>query len=44
MTRRDSPRLMTEPLAAVEHPGGVGVANELFELALDSFIVSARLF
>lgn len=25
---------------AVEHPGGEGVANELFELGLDSFIVS----
>ncbi|KAI9776664.1 MAG: TRAPP subunit bet5 [Peltula sp. TS41687] len=24
---------------AVEHPGGIGVANELFEMALESFIV-----
>lgn len=24
---------------AVEHKGGVGVANELFELALESFVV-----
>ncbi|KAI9799704.1 MAG: hypothetical protein M1825_004439 [Sarcosagium campestre] len=30
--------VVKNPLSPVEHPGGVGVANELFELALDSFI------
>lgn len=33
--------VVKNPLSPVEHPGGVGVANELFELGLDSFIVSA---
>lgn len=28
------------PLASVEETGGVGVANELFEMGLESFIVS----
>ncbi|KAK8169946.1 trafficking protein-like protein particle complex subunit 1 [Phyllosticta citrichinensis] len=32
--------VVKNPIAPVEHPGGVGVANELFELGLDSFIVS----
>lgn len=32
--------VVKNPLSPVEHPGGVGVANELFELGLDSFIVS----
>ena len=27
-------------LSAIEHPGGEGVAVELFEMGLDSFIVS----
>lgn len=27
-------------LPAIEHPGGEGVAVELFEMGLDSFIVS----
>ena len=27
---------------AVEHPGGEGVACELFELGLESFVVSVR--
>jgi trafficking protein particle complex subunit 1 len=30
--------VVKNPLAPVEHPGGVGVANELFELALDQFV------
>ncbi|KAB2576932.1 Sybindin-like protein [Lasiodiplodia theobromae] len=32
--------VVKNPLAPVEHPGGVGVANELFEMGLDSFIDS----
>ncbi|EON66608.1 hypothetical protein W97_05854 [Coniosporium apollinis CBS 100218] len=30
--------VVKNPLSPVEHPGGVGVANELFEMGLDSFI------
>ncbi|KAI9826851.1 MAG: TRAPP subunit bet5 [Thelocarpon impressellum] len=30
--------VVKNPLSPVEHRGGVGVANELFELALESFI------
>lgn len=33
--------VVKNPLSPVEHPGGAGVANELFELGLDSFIVSS---
>lgn len=32
--------VVKSPLAPVEHPGGVGVANELFEGGLESFMVS----
>lgn len=32
--------VVKNPLSPVEHPGGEGVANELFELGLESFIVS----
>lgn len=32
--------VVKSPLAPVEHTGGVGVANELFEGGLESFIVS----
>ena len=32
---------MKNPLAPAEHTGGVGVANELFELGLESFMVSS---
>ena len=35
--------VVKNPLSPVEHPGGIGVANELFEMGLDSFIVSAFL-
>lgn len=31
--------VVKNPLSPVEHPGGEGVANELFELALDQFIM-----
>lgn len=31
--------VVKSPISPVEHPGGVGVANELFEGALESFIV-----
>jgi hypothetical protein len=32
--------VVKNPLSPVEHPGGEGVANELFEMGLDQFIVS----
>ena len=32
--------VVKSPISPVEHAGGVGVANELFEGALESFIVS----
>lgn len=32
--------VVKSPLAPVEHKGGIGVANELFEGGLESFIVS----
>ena len=31
--------VVKNPLAPAEHAGGVGVANELFELGLESFMV-----
>jgi hypothetical protein len=34
----NSSLVVKNPLSPVEHPGGVGVANELFELALDQFV------
>lgn len=34
--------VVKSPLAPVEHPKGVGVANELFEGGLESFIVGPR--
>jgi hypothetical protein len=30
--------VVKNPLAPVEHPGGEGVRNEMFELGLDQFI------
>jgi len=30
--------VVKNPLSPVEHPGGEGVANELFEMALDQFV------
>jgi len=30
--------IVKNPLSPVEHPGGEGVANELFEMALDQFV------
>jgi hypothetical protein len=32
----------TKVLSAIEHPGGEGVAVELFEMGLESFIVSPQ--
>jgi hypothetical protein len=32
--------VVKNPLSPVEHPGGLGVNNELFELGLERFIVS----
>lgn len=34
--------VVRNPLAPVEHPGGIGVNNELFEMGLDRFVVSYR--
>ena len=31
--------VVRNPLAPVEHPGGLGVDNELFEMGLDRFVV-----
>jgi trafficking protein particle complex subunit 1 len=31
--------VVKNPLSPVEHPGGVGVNNELFEAALGQFVV-----
>jgi hypothetical protein len=31
--------VVKNPLSPVEHPGGIGVNNELFELGLDRFVV-----
>lgn len=32
--------VIKNPLSPIEHKGGEGVANELFEMALDQFIKS----
>ena len=32
--------VVKNPLSPVEHPGGIGVNNELFELSLEQFVVS----
>ncbi|KAK4997546.1 Trafficking protein particle complex subunit BET5 [Elasticomyces elasticus] len=34
--------VVKNPLSPVEHPGGIGVANELFELGLNTFILCQR--
>jgi trafficking protein particle complex subunit 1 len=34
-----SPLVVKNPLSPVEHPGGVGVNNELFEESLQQFVV-----
>ncbi|KAL9062657.1 MAG: hypothetical protein Q9157_008731 [Trypethelium eluteriae] len=34
--------VVKNPLSPVEHPGGVGVANELFEFGLERFMVSGN--
>lgn len=31
--------VVRNPLSPVEHPGGLGVNNELFEMGLDRFVV-----
>jgi hypothetical protein len=36
--------VVKSPISPVEHTGGVGVANELFEGALESFIVRSLAF
>jgi hypothetical protein len=33
--------VVKNPLSPAEHTGGVGVANELFEAALDTFVAKA---
>lgn len=32
--------VVRNPLSPTEHPGGVGVNNELFEMGLERFVVS----
>jgi hypothetical protein len=38
MLIRGQKTVVKNPLSPVEHKGGVGVKNELFELGLDQFI------
>jgi len=33
--------VVKNPLSPVEHPGGIGVNNELFEASLELFVVTA---
>ena len=35
--------VVKNPLSPVEHPGGVGVNNELFEESLEQFVVGASI-
>lgn len=35
--------VVKNPLSPVEHPGGVGVNNELFEESLEQFVVSTAI-
>lgn len=35
--------VVKNPLSPVEHPGGVGVNNELFVASLDTFVVCSRI-
>lgn len=35
--------VVKNPISPVEHPGGIGVANELFDGGLESFIVCCRI-
>jgi hypothetical protein len=35
----DASSVVKNPLSPVEHPGGVGVNNELFEESLEQFVV-----
>ena len=37
----DYPPVIKNPLSPVEHPGGVGVNCELFELGVEQFVVSS---
>ena len=34
--------VVKNPLAPIEHPGGIGVDCEMFELGLEQFVVSNR--
>lgn len=36
--------VVKNPLSPVEHPGGIGVNNELFEESLEQFVVCALVF
>jgi hypothetical protein len=36
--------VVKNPLSPTEHPGGVGVNNELFEESLEQFVVRIILF
>lgn len=37
-----STTVVKNPLSPVEHPGGVGVNNELFEESLEQFVVGSN--
>lgn len=39
LTMTDYATVVKNPLSPVEHPGGVGVNNELFEESLEQFVV-----
>ena len=36
----DATEVVKNPLSPVEHPGGIGVNCELFELGVEQFVVS----
>ena len=38
--KSDSEPVIKNPLSPVEHPGGIGVNCELFELGVEQFVVS----
>lgn len=44
MTVSDCAVVVKNPLSPVEHPGGIGVNNELFEESLEQFVVRTPVF
>lgn len=41
METTNSNEVVKNPLSPVEHPGGVGVNCEMFELGVEQFVVSS---